>query len=146
MLSTISIGDDFWSSHIWQPGQSATILLRVKAKADVAVRARPATRKQRSHDEPRDVTPPSRIVHEFLEYLTPRDGRVRPADIHANDIVHWQTTIATDDVDLLAKKLQEAHVRFISPGVVAIPKNKAGFLKGALVSDPDGHSVLLIQK
>jgi hypothetical protein len=30
--------------------------------------------------------------------------------------------------------------------VVATPKDKAGFSKGALVSDPDGHSVLLIQK
>jgi catechol 2,3-dioxygenase-like lactoylglutathione lyase family enzyme len=83
---------------------------------------------------------------EFLEYLTPRDGRSRPPDIHANDIVHWQTMIATDDIDLLAKKLRDAAVRFVSPGVVAMPKDKAGFSKGALVSDPDGHSVLLIQK
>src|SRR5436309_7989163 len=83
---------------------------------------------------------------EFLEYLTPRDGRTRPADVHANDIVHWQTTIATDDVDLLAKKLRDAHVHFVSSGVVVMPKDKAGFSKGALVSDPDGHDVLLIQK
>jgi hypothetical protein len=83
---------------------------------------------------------------EFLEYLTPRDGRPRPADVHANDIVHWQTMIATNDVDLLAKKLRDAHVRFISPGVVLMPKDKAGFSKGALVSDPDGHDVLLIGK
>src|SRR5437870_4537550 len=83
---------------------------------------------------------------EFLEYLTPRDGRPRPADVHANDVVHWQTTIATDDVDLLAKKLRDAHVHFVSSGVVVMPKDKAGFLKGALGSDPDGHSVLLIQK
>src|SRR5216117_65021 len=83
---------------------------------------------------------------EFLEYLTPRDGRPHPADIHANDIVHWQTMIATDDVDLLAKKLRDAHVRFISPGVVVLPKEKAGFSKGTLVSDPDGHDLLLIQK
>jgi catechol 2,3-dioxygenase-like lactoylglutathione lyase family enzyme len=83
---------------------------------------------------------------EFLEYLTPRDGRPRPPDIRANDIVHWQTMIATDDIDLLAKKLRGAHVRFISPGVVAMPKDKSGFSKGALVSDPDGHSVLLIQR
>jgi len=27
-----------------------------------------------------------------------------------------------------------------------MPKGKAGFAKGALVSDPDGHSVLLVQK
>jgi catechol 2,3-dioxygenase-like lactoylglutathione lyase family enzyme len=83
---------------------------------------------------------------EFLEYLTPRDGRPRPADLRANDIVHWQTMIATNDLDLLAKKLRDAHIRFISPGVVTMPKDKAGFSKGTLVSDPDGHSVLLIQK
>jgi catechol 2,3-dioxygenase-like lactoylglutathione lyase family enzyme len=83
---------------------------------------------------------------EFLEYLTPQDGRPRPADVHANDIVHWQTMIATNDLDLLAKKLRDAHVRFVSPGVMVMPKDKAGFSKGALVSDPDGHSVLLIQK
>ena len=83
---------------------------------------------------------------EFLEYLTPRDGRSRPADVHANDIVHWQTMIATDDVDLLAKKLRDAHVSFVSPSVVMMPKDRAGFSKGALVSDPDGHDVLLIQR
>jgi len=83
---------------------------------------------------------------EFLEYLTPRDGRPRPDDTHANDIVHWQTTIATDDVDLMAKKLQDAHVSFVSSGVVVMSKDKAGLAKGALVSDPDGHDVLLIQK
>src|SRR6266853_1181698 len=83
---------------------------------------------------------------EFLEYLAPRDGRARPADLHANDIVHWQTMITTDDVDLMAKKLRDGHVHFVSSGVVAMPKDKAGFSKGALVSDPDGHDLLLIQK
>src|SRR6516164_433292 len=83
---------------------------------------------------------------EFLEYLTPRDGRPRPADIHANDIVHWQTMIATDDVDELANRLRGADVHFVSPGVVAMPNDKAGFSKGAVVSDPDGHDVLLIEK
>ena len=82
---------------------------------------------------------------EFLEYLTPRDGRPRPADVRANDIVHWQTTLLTDDVDLLAKKLRDARVSFVSPGVVSMP-DQAGFSKGALVSDPDGHNVLLIQR
>jgi catechol 2,3-dioxygenase-like lactoylglutathione lyase family enzyme len=83
---------------------------------------------------------------EFLEYLTPRDGRPRPRDVHANDLVHWHTTVVTDDVDLLAKKLTQAHVSFVSSGVVITPKDKIGFSKGALVSDPDGHSMLLIQK
>jgi catechol 2,3-dioxygenase-like lactoylglutathione lyase family enzyme len=83
---------------------------------------------------------------EFLEYLTPRDGRPRPADVHANDIVHWQTMIQMDDVDLIAKKLKDAHVLFVSPGVVTMPKDDAGFSKGVVVSDPDGHSVLLVEK
>ncbi len=83
---------------------------------------------------------------EFLEYLTPRDGRSRPADVHANDIVHWQTMIVTNDIDLLAKKSRDGHVRFVSPGVVMMPKDKVGFSKGALISDPDGHSLLLIQR
>src|SRR5213083_1854470 len=83
---------------------------------------------------------------EFLEYLTPRDGRTRPADVRANDIVHWQTMIATDNLDLVAEKLRTAHVRFVSSSVVVMPKDKSGFSKGALVSDPDGHDVLLIQR
>ena len=83
---------------------------------------------------------------EFLEYLTPRDGRSQPADVHANDIVHWQTMIVTNDVDLLAEKLRDGHVSFVSPGVVMMPKHKVGFSKGALISDPDGHSLLLIQR
>jgi catechol 2,3-dioxygenase-like lactoylglutathione lyase family enzyme len=83
---------------------------------------------------------------EFLEYLAPRDGRPRPADIHANDIVHWQTMITTDNIDLLAKKLRDANVGFVSSGVIIVPKEKVGFSKGALVSDPDGHHVLLIQR
>src|SRR5438477_3615016 len=81
---------------------------------------------------------------ELPGHLQPRDGRPRPSDVHANDIVHWQTMIATDDVDALAKKLQDAHVRFVSSTVIVMPKDKAGFSKGTLVSDPDEHSVLLI--
>src|SRR5213596_1133699 len=81
---------------------------------------------------------------EFLEYLTPRDGRPRSADVRANDIVHWQTMVVTDDVDLLAKKLADTHV--VSSGVIVMRKDKAGFSKGVLVSDPDGHDVLLIQR
>jgi catechol 2,3-dioxygenase-like lactoylglutathione lyase family enzyme len=83
---------------------------------------------------------------EFLEYLTPTDGRPRPADIRANDVVYWQTMMQVDDVDLIAKKMRDADVRFISPGVVTIAEHRAGFSKGVVVSDPDGHGVLLIQK
>jgi hypothetical protein len=83
---------------------------------------------------------------EFLEYLTPRDGRPRPVDSKANDLLHWQTTVVASDVDALARKLREAHAGFVSSSVVVMTKGKAGFSKGALVSDPDGHDLLLIQK
>src|SRR5881397_44562 len=83
---------------------------------------------------------------EFLEYLTPREGRPRPTDVRANDIVHWQTMMATNDVDLLAKKLTDGNIGPVSSGVVAVSKDKVGFSKGVLVSDPDGHDILLIQK
>jgi len=83
---------------------------------------------------------------EFLEYLAPRDGRPRPADVHANDIVHWQTIIATTELDTLASRLRDADISFVSPGVTAVPKDAIGFSRGVLVSDPDGHDVLIIQK
>ena len=36
---------------------------------------------------------------EFLEYLAPRDGRPAPADLRANDIAHWQTTLVAERLD-----------------------------------------------
>jgi len=82
---------------------------------------------------------------EFLQYLTPRDGRPRPSDIKANDVVHWQTVVVADNIDALSLKLSNAHVGFVSSGVVQMPKDQKTFTKGALVRDPDGHDVLLIQ-
>ena len=35
---------------------------------------------------------------ELLEYLSPRDGRPAPADLHANDLAHWQTVLQTRDL------------------------------------------------
>src|SRR5262245_15182541 len=36
---------------------------------------------------------------EFLEYLTPRDGRAAPPDARANDLTHWQTALVAADVE-----------------------------------------------
>jgi catechol 2,3-dioxygenase-like lactoylglutathione lyase family enzyme len=83
---------------------------------------------------------------EFLEYLTPRDGRSIPEGTKANDVVHWQTMIATDDLDTLVKKLRQGHVGFVSSDVTVVAKDKVGFSRGVLVKDPDGHDVLLVEK
>lgn len=36
---------------------------------------------------------------EFLDYLTPSDGRPMPVDARANDLVGWQTTLVVEDAD-----------------------------------------------
>src|SRR5438128_3240408 len=43
---------------------------------------------------------------EFLEYVTPRDGRPAPADTRANDLAHWQTTLVTHDAAALERTLR----------------------------------------
>ena len=80
---------------------------------------------------------------EFLEYLTPRDGRRYPDDARANDIIHWQTRLAASDVDSATQRLRAASTIFVSPGVVATQDGKLGFRRGLLLRDPDGHAVLL---
>ena len=52
---------------------------------------------------------------EFLDYLTPRDGRPMPHDTRANDLWHWQTAIRVGRADAAADKLKSARVRFVSP-------------------------------
>ena len=83
---------------------------------------------------------------EFLEYLTPHDGRPRRHDAKANDLIHWQTSLVAPDVEALASKLRGEHVDFVSSDVTVVPKGKLGFSKGVLVRDPDGHAILLIQE
>lgn len=83
---------------------------------------------------------------ELLEYLAPRDGRPYPADLRANDLAHWQTTLSGADPEAAAKTLFRARVLFVSPGSVALPEASLGFSKGLQVRDPDGHAVRLVQR
>ena len=83
---------------------------------------------------------------EFLEYLTPRDGRPLPSDTRANDLVHWQTTLVTHDAAAVAQSLRTGNFALISPGVVEIPDGTLGFGKAFLVRDPDGHTMRVIEK
>jgi catechol 2,3-dioxygenase-like lactoylglutathione lyase family enzyme len=66
---------------------------------------------------------------ELLEYLAPGDGRPRPADAHANDLLHWQTDVTAKDWGALPG----------SGNPVALPGKELGFGRGMLVADPDGH-------
>jgi catechol 2,3-dioxygenase-like lactoylglutathione lyase family enzyme len=80
---------------------------------------------------------------ELLEYLSPRDGRLYPADERANDVVHWQTELRTDAAERAATLLRNSHVPFVSNGVVTVAEQSA---KAFLVRDPDGHAIELVQK
>jgi hypothetical protein len=56
---------------------------------------------------------------EFLEYLTPRDGRAAPAD---------------------------ARRAMVSAGVVAPPRREMGFARAFLGRDPDGHAFQVVER
>jgi len=83
---------------------------------------------------------------EFLEYLAPRDGRPAPADLKANDLQHWQTVFAARRAAPTFAAVREAFGVFVSPGAIEVPDRRLGFLRAALVRDPDGHAVELVEK
>jgi catechol 2,3-dioxygenase-like lactoylglutathione lyase family enzyme len=89
---------------------------------------------------------PSGFGIEFLDYLTPRDGRPMPHDTRANDLWHWQTAVRVGRAETAAEKLNNARVRFISSGVATLPDRALGIGKGFLVRDPDGHGLQLFEK
>jgi catechol 2,3-dioxygenase-like lactoylglutathione lyase family enzyme len=82
---------------------------------------------------------------EFLEYLTPRDGRPMPADARTNDLIHWQTTLVTRHVSAVAQQVRSGFFTWVSPGVVTVSGNHLGFTQGILVRDPDGHVLQLVE-
>ncbi len=70
---------------------------------------------------------------EFLEYITPRDGREFPADAKPSDVFHWQTTVIVKSAEPIARQAVE---------VGALP---IGGHRAALVRDPDGHALQLTE-
>jgi catechol 2,3-dioxygenase-like lactoylglutathione lyase family enzyme len=83
---------------------------------------------------------------EFLEYLTPRDGRPAPVDTRANDLWHWQIDLVTDDVIAAASTLREGRYAEVSPGSVTLPAAELGIQEGLLARDPDGHGLLFVEQ
>jgi len=82
---------------------------------------------------------------EFLEYLTPRDGRPVPADTRANDLAHWQTVLVSHDAEATARAIRGSGCSALSPGVVTVTDRTLGFAKGLLIKDPDGHALAIVQ-
>jgi catechol 2,3-dioxygenase-like lactoylglutathione lyase family enzyme len=73
---------------------------------------------------------------EFLEYMSPRDGRPLPDDVRANDLVHWQTRLLVED---------GANLESLGAGPpVTMPGRDLGFIRGLTMRDPDGHSLEVV--
>jgi catechol 2,3-dioxygenase-like lactoylglutathione lyase family enzyme len=82
---------------------------------------------------------------EFLEYLTPGDGRPVPVDARANDVAHWQTALVTGDAEAVARTTRGSACGMLSPAVVAPAEPVLGFARGILLRDPDGHVLQVVQ-
>ena len=83
---------------------------------------------------------------ELLEYLAPSGGRAMPGDEHANDLVHHQTRLVTENIETALNQLQEEHYQLISSGIATFAKAEIGFHFGVMVRDPDGHAIELVKK
>jgi catechol 2,3-dioxygenase-like lactoylglutathione lyase family enzyme len=83
---------------------------------------------------------------EFLEYLAPRNGRPGPEDLQANDLVHWQTQLVSDNSAMLSDQFRKNHSQFVSNGIIETPKKELGFSRAMIVRDPDGHAMEIIEK
>jgi hypothetical protein len=83
---------------------------------------------------------------EFLDYLAPADGRPAPRDTRSNDLIAWQTRLQTTAVGATVSRLPAGTFAFVSPGAVALPDPTIGFTNGTLVTDPDGHRVMLTER
>jgi catechol 2,3-dioxygenase-like lactoylglutathione lyase family enzyme len=81
---------------------------------------------------------------EFLEYLSPRNGR-KAIGIKSNDLAHWETTMTSTDATAAFTELQQGRVLFVSPSVATL-RDDPRFAKGVLVRDPDGHAVKVVQR
>jgi catechol 2,3-dioxygenase-like lactoylglutathione lyase family enzyme len=78
---------------------------------------------------------------EFLEYLSPRDGKPYPGDEKANDLVHWQTRLVVEKAKDAESAVRRARSPLVSPGAVEVPSAGAALV----IRDPDGHAVELME-
>jgi hypothetical protein len=81
-----------------------------------------------------------------LEYVAPTDGRPYPKDSRSNDLWHWQTSFITRNTSDLSNLLfTQYKSAFISSGVVSFQDELFKVKKAALMRDPDGHAVRLVE-
>lgn len=89
---------------------------------------------------------PSGIGMEFLEYITPRDGRPAPTKASAADLAHHETVLLVDDLATVNASLGGQKNHSISVKQIAGSELLFHASKAELIRDPDGHQLLLLQR
>lgn len=89
---------------------------------------------------------PSGIGVEFLNYLTPRGGRLAAANACPTDIDHHETVIVVDNLAGLDAQLQAHNFSGVSVKQIAGSGLLFNASQAELVRDPDGHFLLLLQR
>jgi len=89
---------------------------------------------------------PSGIGVEFLEYITPRDGRLAPENTSATDISHHETVLLVDDIAALNSELANARNHAVSVKQITGSELLFHASQAELIRDPDGHPLLLLQR
>jgi catechol 2,3-dioxygenase-like lactoylglutathione lyase family enzyme len=79
---------------------------------------------------------------ELLEYLAPRSGRPPLPDVAANDVVHWQTTLASPGIGSLSVLARMHALTLVSPFAVSVEPSAR---LSMLTRDPDGHGLLFVE-
>jgi catechol 2,3-dioxygenase-like lactoylglutathione lyase family enzyme len=83
---------------------------------------------------------------ELLEYENPKTGRRMPADEQANDLIHHQTILMTNEIRRTIETLCRAQVRFVSVGVSCERLSTREPRHRVLIRDPDGHGIEVIDQ
>lgn len=83
---------------------------------------------------------------EFLDYRQPGAGRPYPLDAKPNDLLHWQTTILVDDLAAALESARLAGIRVVSSVAVPLDRATTGIRRAAIVRDPDGHAIALVER
>ena len=64
-----------------------------------------------------------------------------PADLRANDIAHWQTTVIVPAPERMLDLLRSRIFGLVSPTIVTLSPPTIGVARAVLLRDPDGHAL-----
>lgn len=89
---------------------------------------------------------PSGMGVEFLEYITPHDGRPAPSNAGATDLSHHETALLVDDIAAVNATLGGEKNHLVSVKHIADSQLLFHASQAELIRDPDGHQLLLLQR